>query len=347
MQILSIGVGIPSFKLTNEQILFDLEKYNQDIPQKVVNKYQREVAYLLQKAGSKTRYIRDKNKQETAISLVKSAMLDALRNVNMAKSDIDLLIFCGVGRGFLEPANAYFYANALGMNCRCFDISDACMSWVRALEIAYLFLKSGSSKNIMIINAEFTAYEYGYPDLLKIETLKQIRYTFPTYTIGEAATATIISRSQHEWSFYYESVPQLSKLCAIPLKGYEDFCEKDQGNNFHGAYRFVAYGSGLFETAVKHLVNIVQQKVININEPDIWFPHAASSNVCLEAGKILCIDPQKLYVKTFIEYGNLISASIPVAINIAFRENKLKRGDKVILCPASAGMAFAVVQFSF
>ena len=347
MRIESVSARIPSLEISNERIIDEIGQFNHDQPARVVERYQRKVLHLLKKAGSKTRYFRDKANNETALNLVKSAMEDALRRADMKKSDIDLLIFCGVGRGFLEPANSYFCANAMGMQCQCFDVIDACMSWVRSLEIAYNFFKSGRYRHIMIVNAEFTVYEYGYPELLKIKSSKQIDYTFPAYTIGEAATATILSKSDNKWSFDFESAPELVNLCTIPLKGYEGFCNGNGNVAMNGVNGFVSFGVELFDAAVQRMVTLNQKMVKDINEPDIWFPHAAALNASMEAAEILGIQPEKMYANVFPKYGNVVSASIPLAMYMAINEERLQRGKKVILSPASAGMAFAVVQFEY
>ncbi|MFQ5850869.1 MAG: 3-oxoacyl-[acyl-carrier-protein] synthase III C-terminal domain-containing protein [Candidatus Binatia bacterium] len=347
MRIDSIAVKIPSLEISNDRILAEIAKLNRDKPIEMVQRYQRNISYLLEKAGSKRRFIRDRERKETALTLVKSAMTHALQKSHLAKSDIDLLIYCGVAKGFLEPANAYFYADAMKMKCQCFDILDSCMGWVRALEIANALLCSDSYNHIMIINGEFTAYEYGYPDVFKINSLDQIKYTFPTYTIGEAATATVLSRSDQNWTFHYQSAPELASLCTIPLNGYEDFCQKDTLLNLNGPYRFACHASQLFPAALNTLVNLVRQKIHNLDEPDIWFPHAASSQAALETADLLGIDREKLFVKVFPEYGNLVSASIPVAMDMALEEKKLQRGDNVIFCAASAGMVLSVVEFRF
>jgi 3-oxoacyl-[acyl-carrier-protein] synthase III len=263
------------------------------------------------------------------------------------KSEIDLMIFCSVGKGFLEPANAYFCAQAMGMNCNCFDVADACMSWVRSLEIAQTFLASSRYNNILLVNAEFTSYEYGHPDIFKIRSPGQIAYTFPAYTIGEAAAATIVTRSDHQWTFDFESAPEAATLCYLPLKGYEDFCEKTENLGLNGINGFVSFGGQLFEIAVERMITFVQTKLSDLRKPDIWFPHAAASDPFRKAAGLLKIDPQKFFTKAFPVYGNLASASIPVAMDLAIRTNRLTRGQQVVLCPVSAGMCFGVAQFVF
>lgn len=347
MKISSIATRIPSLKLTNEQILTEIAVHNDHLPKEVVDRYQRELSYLLTICGANTRYLRDRSKGETAIGLLKNAMIEALTIADMERADIDLLIFCGVGKGFLEPANAYFFAKTLGMRCQCFDVADACMSWVRSLEIAYHYLIHANYKNVMIINAEFTAFEYGHPEVFKIKSPNQLTYMFPAYTIGEGATATILTNSKDEWRFDFESAPEMANLCTIPLNGYEDFCDKDEYIGLNGVNGFVSISKELFEIAMDKMTDLILSKVKDISEPDLWFPHAATAKPYWQIAESLKIEPSKLYNKAFPAFGNLISASIPVAMQLAIAENRLTRGNKVVLCPASAGMSFGVVQFVY
>ncbi len=69
-----------------------------------------------------------------------------------------------------------------------------------------------------------------------------MEYTFPTYTIGEAATATILSPSDCEWKFTYKSLPALADLCTIPLEGWDNFVEPSKRLGRNWPYNFVSYG---------------------------------------------------------------------------------------------------------
>ncbi|OGC09946.1 hypothetical protein A3J90_02680 [candidate division WOR-1 bacterium RIFOXYC2_FULL_37_10] len=347
MKIETIIANTPSLEISNEWIIEEIEKQNPDSPKNIIKIYQRQVLTLLKKSGSKTRVWRDRQKGEVAFDLIKKSIKEALKKSDLKQKDIDLLIYCGVGKGFKEPANAYMYARALNMNAQCFDISDACMSWVRSLEIAYRFIKSGHYKHVMIINGEFNVYEHLYPYLWKIKNLKQIEYTLPAYTIGEAATATIVSPSEQVWTFDYVSAPELSNLCSIPIEGFEGFIEKDDKINLHGINRFVSFGADLFSNGKKILTNLTKEVIKDIDSFDIWFPHAASETLWLEMGQELGILPEKNYTKVYPNFGNLVSASIPVGIDLAEKENKIKRGDSVVLWPGSAGMSFCIAQFTY
>ena len=346
MRIESIGVSVPTRRVTNEDILKLLEDNSNGMSPIIVKSYKRLVRGLFALAGSDIRYVRDTDKDEKASTFIFQAMESALEKAKLTKDDIDLLIYCGVGKGFLEPANAYFYAQKMGMGSSCFDIVDACMSWIRALEISYEFFKSGRYKHVMILNGEFNI-QHGFPDNFKIQNLRQIEYTFPTYTIGEAATATILSPSPAQWKFAYKSVPELADLCTIPLDGYDNFVEPNKRIGMNGLNNFVSYGKELFDAARRYLVPVVKELVKDFDEPDIYFPHAASDAAYLSASKEHAVPEGKMYAKVFPNYGNIVSASIPVGMDMALKEGRLKRGHDVVLCPASAGMVYSAVRFTY
>ncbi len=108
MRIESIGVSVPSRKVTNDDILKMLEENSDGMSPIIVKSYKRLVRGLFTMAGSDVRYVRDTDKDEKASTFIFEAMKAALEKANLTKDDIDLLIYCGVGKGFLEPANALF-----------------------------------------------------------------------------------------------------------------------------------------------------------------------------------------------------------------------------------------------
>jgi acyl-CoA:acyl-CoA alkyltransferase len=346
MRIDSIGVRVPTRRVTNDNILEMLQEHSPGTPAILLKTYQRMVQGLFKVAGSETRYFRDYRKGEKASQLITEAIGDALRQADVTVDKVDLLIYCGVGRGFLEPANAYFYAKQMGMKCSCFDIVDACMSWIRALEVSYEFFKSGRYKRILIVNGEFNSH-HGIPDNYKIKDLRQLEYTFPSYTIGEAASATLLSSSDQEWEFTFKSLPELADLCTIPLAEYDNFVEPTSRMGRNGLYNFVAYGREMFNAARIHLAPLVKELVGDLDKPDIYFPHAASDAAYLSASKNINLPLHKMFANVFPVYGNIVSASIPMGMHMAIAEGRLQRGNRVVFCPASAGMVYSAVQFAF
>ena len=346
MKIESIGVRIPTRIVTNDDVLELLQEHSPEASALLVKTYQRIVRGLFSAAGCQLRHVRDEEKGEKASDVHHRGHQRRPGKGEPETGGHRPPHLLRRGQGIPGAGERLFLRAEAGDDGSCFDIVDACMSWIRALEISYEFFKSGRYKHIMIANGEFNIY-HGFPDNFKIRDLRQVEYTFPTYTIGEAASATILSPSDHEWKFAYKSLPELADLCTIPLDGYDNFVEPSKRLGRNGLYNFVSYGRELFDAARKYLAPLVKELVEDLNEPDIYFPHAASDAAYLAASKDHSLPLEKMFAEVFPNYGNIVSASIPVGMDMALKSGRLQRGNKVVFCPASAGMVYSAVQFVF
>lgn len=345
MKIASVRSRVPERRLDNDDVLAHLDEQNPAISRESKSRYLKLVSRLLEKSGAKYRHWRDTTRNESASEIIMEVIDDALASANVRAQDIDLVIYCGVGRGFLEPANAYFYAKDKGMNtANCFDIIDACMSWVRALQVAQLMLDSGACRNAMIVNGEF---HFGLHDNWEIRDFRSLEYTFPMYTIGEASTATILVPSDDKWQFDYHSRPEFADLCTIPLFGHKHFVPENDRVGLNGLNNFVSFGTDLFREAKKALRELILNPATDLTKTDWFFPHAPSRTAYRDGLEAMSVPVDKIYLETFPRFGNIVSASIPAGLSTAEEEGVLKRGDSVALVPASAGLVAALVQFTF
>ena len=345
MKIDAVAYSIPSQRLTNEDILALLEQNNPDAPKQLKNRYLTMVEKLFGYTGAKTRYFRDLINGETASEHIISAMNQALSSAGMGPNNIDLLIYCGVGRGFLEPANAYFFAKECQMQrANCFDVTDACMSWIRALQIARDMQKAGSVQNVMVINGEF---HLGIHDNWSIRDIGQLTFTFPMYTIGEAATATILTPSEHKWEFTYSSQPEHAELCTIPLPGHESYHQAHEKIGLNGVNKFESWGQELLSQGQEALSQLMTETIPDPTAHDLYFPHAPAERIYLEGFKMLGFPKDRIYSSIYRNFGNIVSASIPVGLANAQKEGRLKRGDKIAMIPASAGLVASVTMTTF
>ena len=147
---------------------------------------------------------------------------DPMGDLQKIKHEVDLLIYVGVGRGFIEPATAYVFQDLLGLrNATCFDVLDACASWLRAVHVARAFIEAGSYRNVLVLNAEFNANLESY----EVRSTNEFDSRFPAFTIGEAATATILSPSERddEAVAEFRSFGDQRDKCIIPLENYRDY----------------------------------------------------------------------------------------------------------------------------
>ena len=347
MIIASVAASFPSLRVTNADLLGQFGAANQHLSREELAACSDKIEKHLTQAGAAVRFYRDRSKGERALTFLRKAIDEALAEADVLPSQVELLIYCGVGRGFLEPATAYFVANDLGISCECFDILDACMSWVRALYLVYHLFASAGCSTALVVNGEFNIYECGYPEIMKLQSPQKLRSTLPAYTIGEAASATVLKRSDSSWNFRFRSNTSALPLCAVPLAGHREYLPRLEWNMAaNGQNTFRCYGEELIRFGGRQMMRFVRESFQRPADFQKWFPHLATGNAYQRAAESLGMNG-RMYTKTFARYGNVVSASIPVALATATQEGELKRGDRVVLCPISAGMSMALVDFTY
>jgi 3-oxoacyl-[acyl-carrier-protein] synthase III len=345
MIIKGIAASLPSRIVTNDDMIEMIREQSTEFEGDLEQTLET-VKKLLEKSGLQERRWCDRH--ELPIDHVAMATEKALAASYLQKSHIELLIYVGIGRGFLEPGNSHMIANALGFDkAQCFDIVDACMSWVRAMQLVDTLFKNGGYRNALIINAEFNTHSGGplYPHNLNLRQREQLAHTFPSFTIGEAATATLLIPNEPDnFEFYFSTRPDLSDLCTIPLKNYEGFCHPTDKIGKNGVMQFTSYGLDLHEKGQSE----VQSAFLAMSKTEIIdkvFTHSSSKKEWDQAAKVIGVSDKihHVYPKT----GNLVSASVPTAISDAINNNLLSRGDCSVIWIGSAGMSFNATRFRY
>lgn len=345
MKIAALAYRVPSRLMTNADMVEMVDRLNPDTSRLRKAAFLRAVHSLYGRLGAGTRHIRDLEAGEKAADIILGALDDALSQAGLRPGDVELLIYCGVGRGFLEPANAYFYAQARGMHrANCFDVTDACMSWVRGLQIVNFMLGTGTVRNAVVINGEF---HLGIHDNWKIGSLDSLAYNFPMYTIGEAATATVLLPGDQQWRFDFDSRPDLADLCTIPLPGYAEFVPPSNRIGLNGPHKFVSFGRELFVEATRMMGGMIGRYVPDCYTHRWYFPHAPARTIYETMLPKYGVPKERIYLDVFPRFGNVVSASIPLGISLAQQSGVLERGDSIAFVPVSAGMVASVVQTVF
>ncbi len=341
MKILGIGCSMPEHVVTNDDILKELteisEPYWQDGQKtKILNR----IKTLFRISGTEER--RRRGKGEQAFEHAEKAVKQALERARLKATDIDLLLYVGVGRGWLEPGMATFFMHRLGItNATGFDILDACLSWMRALHISHNLIKNGVYRNIMILNAEFN-YEYHGP----IKSLDEVAYRFAQLTIGEAATATIIKNGGDiDPHFEFKTEPELHGLCKIPLPHIASYSSSEICPNLDPLV-FFAYSKELFEAASRVIPALyLGSSELKKRGCDIAFAHSASRSIIDDLSKHSRFKDKM--INLYSRYGNTVSASIPVAMCWALDQGKLKRGMEMMFFMGSAGFSAGICHMIY
>jgi 3-oxoacyl-[acyl-carrier-protein] synthase III len=345
MRFRAVEAVVPGRCLSNEDVVSQVVAINKEcVPRRTLELIAHALDSLFAQAGTRLRYIRADG--ETAGDLIARAGEAALKSAGLEPGDIDLLIYVGVGRGYIEPAMANAFQDKLGLsNATCFDILDACASWLRALHVARAFFQSGFYKRIMILNGEFNAREYAD---FQCRTVSDLRHKFAQFTVGEAATATILEASDDDVDYYasFKTYGHLRSLCMIPLASAAEF-NIDPLPAFAEPLHFFSQSRELFEEGIARMVaHYDEDSNVNSYQSDIAFGHAASDTACARVAEA-CGGRLALLYRIHARFGNTVSATIPMAIHHAIRDGKLKHLDRVVIGMASAGLSTAWARFKF
>ena len=286
---------------------------------------------------------------ESACELAAETGQRALAAAGLDPLDIDLLLYVGIGRGVVEPASATIYQDMLGLRrATAFDVLDACASWVRALHVADVFLRSGAYRTIMIMNAEFVGSDIYRYDL---RSLEEFAHWHPTVTIGEAATATIVTAApddEDQFEASFRTWGEKRDLCFVPMPNFDGYFGKEVAvAGTLRPHQFVSFGLSLMEFGTRKLIEHYRDlPQFEQFKADVVFGHSASDGASRRVVEACGIESDK-YRFDHQHHANTVSASLPASMSEAVKTGALVQGDRVLLMVASAGVTTALAKFVF
>ena len=268
----------------------------------------------------------------------------AIEKAGLSPLDIDMIIGCTVSSDFHTPAMASIIQGELGAsNAVAFDLNAACSGFVYAVDTARRFLETDSSINHILIAAS--------------ENLSRIIDFSDRSTcilFGDGAGAAVITRSSTIYSSYLSSDGTGARaLFARSVNANKqfavesDFDDKFEGSKMHSIYQ---NGKEVYRFAVKALPNALTKAAeklgLTTDDIDIIIPHQANQRIIETAAKALNVSMDKMFI-TLDKYGNTSSASIPIALDTALEQNKIKSGDKLCLVGFGAGLTTGAIIMEY
>jgi 3-oxoacyl-[acyl-carrier-protein] synthase III len=344
MKILAIRHAVPSCVVTNDDIVQMVKTAsNGSIDGKARLRIEGKIRNFLDRAGTKLRY--RLSADETANALLRSAVNDALAAAKLDAAQLDFIIYAGVSRGWLEPSMAALVQREIeAQRAACFDILEACASWIRAMQVAQAFFQAGTYRRGMIVNCECAVSGLGPFALASEDDLEK---SLAGYTIGEAATATIVeAQSESDAYVVMRSFGEHCDLCMIPLANADSFLPSlDSGR--HTPNRFYSDSETLFKKTLGYLWDTyLNDAVLSERRHDIFFSHAASAKAGVMARRKLAISEDRWYC-THARFGNTVAASVPLGMSSAIDDGVLSRGDRLLAIVGSAGISVGFLSLTF
>jgi 3-oxoacyl-[acyl-carrier-protein] synthase-3 len=255
---------------------------------------------------------------ETTSSMAEIAANNALQAAGVDASDIDLIIVGTSSPDRVFPSTACILQNKLGAgDCAAFDVQAACSGFIYALGIAHQFIKAGGAKKALVIGAEANSRILDYSD----------RSTCVIFGDGAGAVVVEASEEQGILSTHMHSDGKHQNLLYInnPIKD-----QQQDGDQAH----MTMHGNDVYKVAVKTLSRIVDEtlEANNMTKSDVdWLiPHQANIRIISSVAKKLKM-PMDRVVLTIEDQGNTSAASVPLALDLAVRDGRIKKGDTVLM----------------
>ncbi|MBV9572702.1 MAG: ketoacyl-ACP synthase III [Acidobacteriales bacterium] len=316
VKISALGTYVPPRLLTNS----DLEKMVATSDD-----------WIMQRIGIRERHIVDKG---TATSdLAVEAAKKALSERNITASELDAIIVGTVTPDMLFPSTACLVQNKLGaQGVWGFDLSAACSAFLYALQAGTQFVATGAHKKVMVIGADVMSSIIDYTD----------RATCVIF--GDGAGAVILEPSDDDLGII-DFVHEVdgSGGCSLYMPGGGSLNPSTHETVDKKMHYVHQDGGAVFKFAVRKQLEACQKLLnrnsLDVTDIDVFIAHQANMRIINATVERLGLDPKKAVIN-IDRYGNTTAGTIPLAMDTARQEGKLKKGDLVLL--ASVGAGFTV-----
>lgn len=321
----------------NTQLKASLKSIASYIPQRILSNSELEKMidttdeWIIRRTGIKERRIA-KDEEKTS-DLGTKAAIKALKRANLKPDDIDAVLVATLSPDyFTMPSTACKIAANLGLsNITALDISAACSGFIYLLELAKSLVESGAKKNVLIVGAEKASSVMDYTD-------RSICILF-----GDGAGAGVVSLNMQNpiIDVHTASNGNFGDLLMI---------ERSQKAEISSPLAMKMRGNEVFKIAVQTLsqdvVHILNKNKISSKELDLFIPHQANLRIIKAVQEKLGLSDDKC-ILTVQKYGNTSAASIPMAMNDAFEEGRLKKGSLILLDAFGGGFTWGSALLKF
>ena len=316
----SVGSYLPVNKYSNDELSKFVETSDE---------------WIYKRSGIKNRHF--VSQEETTSDLASYAGLKAIENSTLEKKDINLLIVATTTPDNTFPSTATLVQKKIGIKGVAFDVQAVCAGFVFALSIAKSMMKDNNYKNCLVIGAD------------SMSKLLDWENRSTAVLFGDGAGAVILENKQNinnkldDWGI-------LSNVIYSDGNHY-DLLKTNGGvstNQKTGSIEMI--GKDVFKHAVEKLTLSFEEALSlahkNIVQIDWLIPHQANQRILSAVADKLKIDPLKV-ISTVKNHGNTSAASIPLALDYAVNNEKIKNGNLIGFQAIGGGLSWgaSVVRY--
>jgi len=273
---------------------------------------------------------------ETTADLAIAAAEKAMEAAGVTAEDIDFIAVGTTTPDLVFPNVGTIIQQRLGIHgCAAFSVEAACSGFIYALSIADKFVKSGEAKNALVIGAETLSRITDWTD----------RSTCVLF--GDGAGAVILQPSEEQGiiSTHLHADGKYKDLLYAPA----GVSKRPQGD-LNKEFAINMLGNEVFKVAVKTLGAVVEETLeannLDHDALDWLVPHQANKRIIEATAKRLGMPMEKV-ILTVQKYGNTSAASVPMALDVAVRDGRIKRGELLLLEAFGGGFTWGSALLRF
>ncbi|HEY9712930.1 MAG TPA: beta-ketoacyl-ACP synthase III [Chroococcales cyanobacterium] len=316
-KITSVGTCVPPRLLTNQ----DLEKMVETSDE-----------WIVERTGIKTRHIAEKG--VTCSELCTEAAQKVLANSNITAADLDMIIVATVTPDMMLPATACLVQHNIGATKAWgFDLSIACSGFLYAMQVGAQFIGTGAHKNVMVIGVDVMSSIIDYTD----------RSTCIIF--GDGGGAALLQSADQG-----SDLGLLDFIHEVDGSGGESLYMAGGGSKYPATHETVDQrmhfvrqdGKVVFKYATRKMAEVCQRLLerngITGSDVDVFIPHQANLRIITASVERLEIPMEKVIVNIG-EFGNTTAGTLPLAVQTALDQKRLKKGDLVLMASMGAGFS--------
>ncbi|MCL2636084.1 MAG: ketoacyl-ACP synthase III [Betaproteobacteria bacterium] len=287
--------------------------------------------WIVARTGIRSRYLAEPGALSSELGLL--AAERALEMAGIAAAELDLIIVATSTPDFIFPSTACLIQGRLGnKGAAAFDVQAVCSGFAYALGIAEKFIASGSHKKALVIGAEVFSRILDWND----------RSTCVLF--GDGAGAVVLEAAERPGILATAMHADGSQNGILNVPG--QVC----GGQVTGDPFLRMDGQAVFKLAVRVLADIAEEVCaaagIRTSDVDWLIPHQANIRIIDATGKKLGIARERVIV-TVDRHGNTSAASVPLALDEAVRDGRIRRGHKVLLEGVGGGFTWGAALLEF
>ena len=312
-KISALGTYVPPRLLTNH----DLEQMVETSDQ-----------WIIERTGIRQRHIVDPGSSTSNLAV--EAARKALEERGIPATDIEAIFLATVTPDMFFPATACLVQERIGAKGAWgFDISAACSGFVYALQTGVKFVESGAHKRVLVLGADVMSSIIDYTD----------RATAVIF--GDGAGAVVIEPATDD-NFFIDYLHEIdgSGACALNMPGGGSLHPSSHETVDKRMHYVHQDGQAVFKYAVRKMGEAAEQLLKRNGftgaDIDLFVPHQANRRIIMSCADRMGLKEDQIIIN-IDEFGNTTAGTIPLALDSARQQGRLKKGDLVLIAAVGAG----------